>query len=999
MGLYFEKAGFNLILYLIVNVFLIVVMPFLKKSKNETTGKGGTRSTGASEGSLSSRKQDGSGLNSKRDGRRVSDRLKPLLAKVVSVVSSDSINEAFFNLTDGMKEFFECETLVLYSVNPGKTHLFSINYISDEVVEKRISISKTNLPGYVFKTGTSLNISDVYDKKELAQYPGLSHDSSWDKKIGIKSRSVLAVPIFHNSRTVGVLEIINNLDSVPFSEQLLKLAENLSESLGSALEKLSHEEDKEKLQAIGLAIQEATVVEDILFDTTQPMLDLFDADIVNIFAVDKRRNEIYSKMRTPKGVRERRVPINPKSIVGWVALEKRMVNINNVDLPDSLSKYHPDLVYDRAWDEENGIETKAMLCCPMIHGSKLMGILQVINTRVVEPFDSNHEKNIIAVAQMLAIAFYNNSKFVQAKPHKFSYLINQEILSPEELESSLSMARKSKVDLEDVLLQEQRIKRSDLGKSLESYYGIPYFGYNESTMLPKSYFEGLNKNHLIKNHWVPIHMDDGLVVVLLDDPSNMDKVRSIKTTFPKREIQFKVGLRVDIVDYLLATPATEDSGKGIALKDTENVSTLLESLISETKETDVGIAEEEDENAISEKDSSIVRLVNKIILDAYAKGISDIHVEPGMGSEEMVVRYRMEGECEVAQRIPNVYRRAFVSRIKIMSKLDIAERRVPQDGKILMKYGDKKIELRVATCPTVGGNEDVVMRILAASKPLPIDKLHLSKRDEKLMISNATKPYGLILVVGPTGSGKTTTLHSTMGYINTPKKKIWTAEDPVEITQRGLRQVQMHNKIGLDFARALRSFLRGDPDVIMVGEIRDVETCSIALEASLTGHLVLSTLHTNSAPETITRLIDMGMNPINFADALNLIVAQRLVKTLCKHCKQDYHPSREEFDILVREYGNDQFHKLGVEYNDNFQLKKPVGCKQCGHSGYLGRMGLYELLEGTKTIKRLIMQMALVEEIQEQAIQDGMTTLKQDGIQKILKGECDYKQVAAVCVM
>ena len=273
------------------------------------------------------------GIRKKSGGRRVSDRLKPLLAKVVSVVSSDSINEAFFNLTDGMKEFFECETLIIYSVNPDKTQLFSINYISDEVVEKRINISKINLPGYVFKTGTSLNISDVYDKKELAQHSGLAHDSSWDKKIGIKSRSVIAVPIFHESKTIGVLEIINNLDSVPFSDQLLRLAENLSESLGSALEKLAHEEDKEKLQKIGLAIQEATVMEDILFDTTLPMLDLFDSDIVNIFAVDKRRNEIYSKMKTPVGIRERRVPIDPKSIIGWVALEKRMVNINNVRFP------------------------------------------------------------------------------------------------------------------------------------------------------------------------------------------------------------------------------------------------------------------------------------------------------------------------------------------------------------------------------------------------------------------------------------------------------------------------------------------------------------------------------------------------------------------------------------------------------------------------------------------------------------------------------------------
>ena len=249
---------------------------------------------------------------------------------MVSVVSSDSINDAFFNLTDDMKEFFECETLVIYSVNPDKTQLFSINYISDEVVEKRIDISKTSLPGYVFTTGASLNISDVYSKKELAQYSGLAHDSFWDKKIGIKSRSVLAVPIFHESKTIGVLEIVNNLDSTPFSEQLLKLAENLSESLGSALEKLAHEEDKEKLQAIGLAIQEATVMEDILFDTTKSMLGLFDADVVNIFALDRKRNEIYSKTKTPKGTLVWRVPIGLNSIVGWVALEKRMVNIDDV---------------------------------------------------------------------------------------------------------------------------------------------------------------------------------------------------------------------------------------------------------------------------------------------------------------------------------------------------------------------------------------------------------------------------------------------------------------------------------------------------------------------------------------------------------------------------------------------------------------------------------------------------------------------------------------------
>lgn len=977
-------------------------MPLFKSTKSNSPAKKSSKPKANGEESdrgISTAGSSSADLKRKSGGRRISDRLKPLLEKVVSVVSSDSINEAFFNLTDDIKEFFECESLIIYSVNADKTHLFSRNHISDEIVERRVDVSDASVPAYVFSTGASVNIEDAYDKTKMAEYSGLEHDASWDKKIGIKTRSVMAVPIFHKSKTVGVLEIVNKTGSDPFSDQLLKLAEDLAESLGNALEKLGFEEHREKLQAIGLAIQEASVMEDILFDTTDPMKELFEADQVNIFAVNHRKKEIYSKTKTSEGILERRVVIGPESVVGWVALERRMVNIDDVQVNESLAKYHPDLVYDKGWDQKLKIETRSMLCCPMMHENKLMGVLQVINTNPTKTFDASHEKYIIAIAQMLAIAFFNNSRFSKSKTHKFSYLLNNGILSPEELESSMLEARKSRVDLESVLLEARGVKRVDLGKSLENYYGLPYYGYSDSTILLKRYFEGLNKNYLIKNHWVPIHSDEKLVVILIDDPSNLDKVRNIKMTFPKKEIQFKVGLRADIVDFLVSSSAENKSENDSPADESDNVSTLLESLISEADDPVVQMEDEAEESAISEKDSSIVRLVNKIITDAYDKDVSDIHIEPGVGKEEMLVRYRKDGECEISQKIPNIYKQAFISRIKIMSKLDIAERRLPQDGKIKMKYGTKEIELRVATCPTVGGNEDVVMRILAASKPLPLEKMNFSPRNENLLKASVSKPYGLILVVGPTGSGKTTTLHSALGYINTPKRKIWTAEDPVEITQKGLRQVQMHNKIGLDFARAMRSFLRGDPDVIMVGEMRDVETCSIGLEASLTGHLVFSTLHTNSAPETITRLIDMGMNPINFADALILIAAQRLVKTLCKHCKKDYHPSREEFDTLVQEYGASHFYKLNIEYTDDFMLKGPVGCGKCDQSGYSGRTGLHELLEGTNTMKRLIMQKALMEEIEQQALRDGMTTLKQDGIQKIFNGDCDFKQVSAVCVV
>jgi type II secretory ATPase GspE/PulE/Tfp pilus assembly ATPase PilB-like protein len=307
------------------------------------------------------------------------------------------------------------------------------------------------------------------------------------------------------------------------------------------------------------------------------------------------------------------------------------------------------------------------------------------------------------------------------------------------------------------------------------------------------------------------------------------------------------------------------------------------------------------------------------------------------------------------------------------------------------------IELRVATIPTAGQNEDVVMRILAAGKPIPLSAMGMSERSYNTLISMITKPYGIVLVVGPTGSGKTTTLHAALGYINKPETKIWTAEDPVEITQEGLRQVQVAPKIGFDFATAMRAFLRADPDVIMVGEMRDKETVHTGIEASLTGHLVFSTLHTNSAPETITRLLDMGMDPFNFADALLGVLAQRLVRTLCKDCKEKYQPTKEEYDALVRFYDGD-FDALGFEYTDDFMLYRAVGCSKCSNTGYRGRAGIHELLDGTDEIKSLIQGKAKMEELRAQAIKDGMTTLMQDGIRKVCLGLTDLAQVRRVCI-
>jgi type II secretory ATPase GspE/PulE/Tfp pilus assembly ATPase PilB-like protein len=334
-----------------------------------------------------------------------------------------------------------------------------------------------------------------------------------------------------------------------------------------------------------------------------------------------------------------------------------------------------------------------------------------------------------------------------------------------------------------------------------------------------------------------------------------------------------------------------------------------------------------------------------------------------------------------------------------MSNLDITERRIPQDGIIKFRRpkGDE-IELRVATIPTQGSLEDVVMRILAKGETMPLEDMGLSARNFKELAEVLKKPYGMCLVVGPTGSGKTTTLHAALHHINKPDTKIWTAEDPVEITQYGLRQVQVNPKIGFDFAAAMRAFLRADPDVIMVGEMRDYETAKTGVEASLTGHLVFSTLHTNSAPETIVRLLDMGIDPLNFADSLLGILAQRLVRTLCKQCKEKYHATQEEYDELAQSYGEELFETLHIPYNEDFTLHRPKGCSACDNTGYKGRMGIHELLVSTDGVKELIQKHASVEQIRELAIKQGMRTLLQDGIEKVLQGRADFLQVRRVCI-
>jgi type II secretory ATPase GspE/PulE/Tfp pilus assembly ATPase PilB-like protein len=395
-------------------------------------------------------------------------------------------------------------------------------------------------------------------------------------------------------------------------------------------------------------------------------------------------------------------------------------------------------------------------------------------------------------------------------------------------------------------------------------------------------------------------------------------------------------------------------------------------------------------------DNALIRLANRLVVDAIERAASDIHIESNGGDGAVFVRYRIDGRCATHCELPARCRNNLVARFKILAELDIAERRRPQDGKIRFAHGDHHVELRVATMPTVGGNEDLVMRILTGAIPLPLAKIGLSAPNLDALVRMTQQPNGLILCVGPTGSGKTTTLHSVLRELNTPERKIWTAEDPVEIRQAGLRQVQVHSKIGLDFAAALRSFLRADPDVIMVGEMRDQETANIAVEASLTGHLVLSTLHTNGAPETVVRLLDIGLEPFNFADALLGILAQRLVRRLCPTCRKRQLITPTNRDELLARYG-DGNERLADRLTTGTTWWSPTGCEACGGTGYRGRIAIHELLSVNEEIKALIHRRAPAVDLRLAAQRNGMETLMQDGIAKVLRGETDLAQVVSVC--
>jgi type IV pilus assembly protein PilB len=549
-------------------------------------------------------------------------------------------------------------------------------------------------------------------------------------------------------------------------------------------------------------------------------------------------------------------------------------------------------------------------------------------------------------------------------------LLREGLVTREQLAQALAEQKNTKHRLGYVLVKLGLVQELEITKVLARQYRMPAVDLSRFDVDPKI-IKLVPADLATKSVVLPLKREGRTLTVAMADPTDLGLLEDLKFI-----------TRFDLFPVI----AGEYTLRNLIEKHYEQSDQELQSILKDMEDSgeDVEVVEQEEDEAATQAqidDAPVVKLINGLLTDAVRRGASDIHIEPF--EHEIRVRYRIDGALLEIMRPPLKMKAALTSRVKILSQLNIAERRIPQDGRLKLKMGSRVIDFRVSTLPVLFG-EKIVLRILdKGNLTLDLTKFGFEPKAEKDLMKAILNPYGMVLVTGPTGSGKTTTLYSALSRINTPEVNIMTAEDPVEYNLMGINQVLVRTEIGLTFAAALKAFLRQDPNIIMIGEIRDLETGGIAIKAALTGHLVLSTLHTNDAPSTITRMIDMGIEAFNVASAVNLVVAQRLIRRICKECKAEHQYTDPELAAL----GTD------LERLKKLTFMKGTGCDTCSGTGYKGRAGLYEVMALSPELRRMILRGASVVEIRDQAVSEGMLTLRMDGMKKIERGITTLEEV------
>ncbi len=715
---------------------------------------------------------------------------------------------------------------------------------------------------------------------------------------------------------------------------------------------------------LAASLREAPI-EALSRDIPDQIAGLLGAETVRLYLSDPLTHELYTRFTRGSRVREQRLPADPSSPVGYAAVTR-------------MNSF--------AWKKDVNGERRYVAAAPMVAHGDVLGVLELVHGKPETVLGEDarrvfYDLAVRAGRRLQALL----AATVRATP--YDLLVKGGLVAPEALKEAREQAAKERHSLEDVLLA-RGVPRAQLGRSLSEHFECPFVadpsGLQVSPDLVRRFAPSFLRTHAV----LPVGWKVDRVEVVVVNPRNLQLIDDIGRQLGTEKLAVSVAVREDILAALdkILDPPTPTPGS-------------LPAVVPEPvpvpegpprpPETGYDLAEP----ASAEMDSAAVRLVNEMIQAAVDGGASDVHLEPALDGG-LAVRFRVDGVCHDYRAFKEPVARSVISRLKIMAQLDIAEHRLPQDGKIRLRDNQgRRTDLRVAVMPTQGGYEDVVLRLLPEYKVYTLDQLGMEAEALARFRKAIGQPHGIALCVGPTGSGKTTTLHAALAHLKGPEVKIWTAEDPVEITQSGVRQVQVHPQIGLTFGRALRAFLRCDPDVIMIGEIRDRETADAAVEASLTGHLVLSTLHTNSAPETLTRLLEMGLDPFTFGNSLLAVLAQPLIRPTCESCVEKYVPSAEEFQEVRARYGDEARFDAFRADRRKAEFVRGKGCEACFGTGYRGRLGIHELLVVTPEVRRLIQKKAEADDIGRAARQSGMATLKQDGIRKVLKGLTDLREV------